>query len=167
MVCTWYSCVYACGVNCSTLKTARMGLGHVSSHHFRQQQTVRALGRLSHLGHLILDPDRVFAAPAAAAPAAAAELWRVQMERGRGAVATVIIKAGSLSVGDPLVVGTEYGKVSWAAPAAFQLHQPVLCSFLHASSSCTLPLIWTPVHCKRLPTSHASHTTLSFCRCTV
>jgi translation initiation factor IF-2 len=40
------------------------------------------------------------------------------MERGRGAVATVIIKAGNLSVGDPLVVGTEYGKVrEWAAEA--------------------------------------------------
>lgn len=33
------------------------------------------------------------------------------MEKGLGPVATVIVKAGELRVGDPLVVGTEYGKV--------------------------------------------------------
>eukprot|EP00877_Chromochloris_zofingiensis_P011704 jgi/Chrzof1/6788/Cz19g09140.t1 len=42
---------------------------------------------------------------------ASAVVVEAQMEKGLGPVATVIVKAGELRVGDPLVVGTEYGKV--------------------------------------------------------
>lgn len=42
-----------------------------------------------------------------------AQFWcSLQVAKGLGPVATVIVRSGTLRLGDPIVVGTEHGKVS-------------------------------------------------------
>ena len=43
---------------------------------------------------------------------AQATVVEARLDRGQGAVATVIVNKGRLRVGDAVVVGIEYGKVS-------------------------------------------------------